>query len=313
MRVAVTGVTGFVGQHTLPLLLAQGWQVAALARNPAKVPGHEQLTVVQGDLDDRAALERLCSGAGAVLHIAGAISAASPEGFTRINVGGTANVIAAARATGVRRFVQVSSLAAREPGLSPYAASKAAAEAELQKQGTAFSTVILRPAAVYGEGDMATLPLIKALLSRVAVVPATPDGKFSLIHVGDLARVCVDAVTSTRSGIVPLGDGGIYRWRDMAAAMRSVFGRPGSLFCIPRGLAMMIGSGGDAFTRLTGKQAMVSRGKMQELYHPDWSVAGWNWPGIEPRPLAEGLASAVLWYQEKGLLPRIPRIDGKIS
>ncbi len=313
MRVAVTGATGFVGRHALAELLARGFEVIALARDPARLKPQNGLTVVAGDLADLSALDRLCNDANAVLHIAGAISAATRAGFDAVNVKGTANLLAAAKKAGVSRFIHISSLAAREPTLSDYAASKAASEEEVMRQGTAFSTLILRPAAVYGEGDMATLPLIKALLARTAIIPGTSTGRFALIHVKDFANVCADAVTNELAGTIEVGDGGAYGWTDMAQAMRSVFGRPNRLIYIPQGLALFVGWMGDLFTRATGKPALVTSGKMNELYYPDWSIRKGTWPALQARSLAQGLASAVLWYQEKGLVPRMPRIDGKAS
>ena len=86
------------------------------------------MTWIAGDLDDRAALERLVDGADAVIHVAGVISAPERRDFEKGNVDGTLAMLAAATAGGVRRFVHVSSLAAREPKLSLYGASKARAE-----------------------------------------------------------------------------------------------------------------------------------------------------------------------------------------
>ena len=75
---------------------------------------------MQGDLANAPALARLCEGAEAVIHIAGAVNLPTRAEFAAVNVAGTQAVVDAARAAGVRRFVHVSSLAAREPGLSDY-------------------------------------------------------------------------------------------------------------------------------------------------------------------------------------------------
>ncbi len=115
MIVALTGGTGFVGRAVLECLLDAGHEVSALARS-IQVPlaGVEW---VQGDLSNREALAELVRGVDAVIHVAGVVNAAEPQGFVTGNVHGTLRLVEAARDEGVPRFVHVSSLSAREPGL----------------------------------------------------------------------------------------------------------------------------------------------------------------------------------------------------
>src|SRR6476659_8083438 len=126
MKLAITGGTGFVGAHLLDMALAAGHQLKALTRRDQ--PPRDRLEWVCGDLNDRAALEILIDGADAVIHAAGVITAANAAAFELGNVAGTLSMLAAATAGGVRRLVHVSSLAAREPRLSLYGASKQRAE-----------------------------------------------------------------------------------------------------------------------------------------------------------------------------------------
>ena len=133
MTIAVTGATGFVGQALLDCAARAGIAVRALTRRDQ--PARDGVEWVRGDLDDQAALRRLCKGAEAVIHVAGVVNAPDAEGFERGNVAGTLNVIEAARATGIPRLVHVSSLSAREPDLSAYGASKARAEKLVRASG----------------------------------------------------------------------------------------------------------------------------------------------------------------------------------
>ena len=129
--VAVTGATGFVGRAVLRELAAMGLPVRALTRSP-RPPGPgtgRAASWVAGTLSDTRALSELVAGADTVLHIAGLTKATGRAALMATNAGGTARLAALARAAGVRHFVLVSSLAAREPHLSDYAASKAAGEA----------------------------------------------------------------------------------------------------------------------------------------------------------------------------------------
>src|SRR5205807_6605334 len=183
MKLAITGGMGFVGSHLIDAALAAGHEVKALARR--EQPDREGLVWVRGALDDRDALEQLVGEADAVIHVAGVISAPDAAAFDHGNVGGTLAMLAAATAGGVKRFVHVSSLAAREPRLSLYGASKAKAEALVESSGLDWA--IVRPPAVYGPGDKETLELFK--MARRGQIYLPPSGKLSLIHVDDLAEL----------------------------------------------------------------------------------------------------------------------------
>ena len=98
----------------------------ALTRRPQDA--REGVDWIEGSLEDRDALERLVTESDAVIHVAGVINAPNAAGFEAGNVTGTLAMLAAATAAGTQRFVHVSSLAAREPKLSQYGASKARSE-----------------------------------------------------------------------------------------------------------------------------------------------------------------------------------------
>src|SRR5690348_4286235 len=146
MRLAITGGTGFVGSHLIDVALAAGHHVNALTRREQGERANVEW--IAGDLSNRDALEHLVSGADAVIHVAGTISGQSAAAFELGNVAGTLAMLAAATAGGIHRFVHVSSLAAREPKLSLYGASKARAEELVHSSG--LDWVIVRPPAVYG-------------------------------------------------------------------------------------------------------------------------------------------------------------------
>src|SRR5690606_6032774 len=130
-------------------------------------------------------LATLAEGADTVVHIAGLINAPNRAAFEAVNAGGTANMIDAARAAGVKRFIHISSLAAREPELSDYGWSKAKSEKIVAASGLDWT--ILRPPAVYGPGDRETFELFK--MARRGFVALPPGGRFSILHVDDLAQL----------------------------------------------------------------------------------------------------------------------------
>src|SRR6476469_764374 len=222
MRLAITGGTGFVGAHLPDIALAGGHTVAALTRRDQ--PGREGLDWISGDLQDRFALERLVDGADAVVHVAGVISARNATEFELGNVAGTLSMLAAATAGGVRRFVHVSSLAAREPKLSLYGQSKQRAEELVH--GSGLDWVIARPPAVYGPGDKETLELFR--MAKLGLMLMPPKGRVSVIHVGDLARLLLALAeySAPKNILIEPDDGKPAGWthREFARALAAAVG-----------------------------------------------------------------------------------------
>ncbi len=302
MIVALTGGTGFVGRAVLECLLDAGHEVSALARS-IQVPlaGVEW---VQGDLSNREALAELVRGVDAVIHVAGVVNAAEPQGFVTGNVHGTLSLVEAARDEGVSRFVHVSSLSAREPGLSAYGASKARGETVVK--ASLLDWTIVRPPAIYGPRDKEMFELFRA--ARWGVVPVPRDGRASIIHVEDLARLLVALLPSADdvSGrTVEPDDGrpGGWEHRELALAIGWAVGRrPRVLGLSPA--ALRRAAGVDGFLR--GKAAKMTPDRAGYLSHPDWTghadaqVPGHIWePKIETRG---GLKTTAEWYQEQGWL-----------
>ena len=310
LTVAVTGATGFVGKAVVPQLLAAGYAVRVLVRDHAQFDPASNAQIVRGDLEDASALFELASGADVVLHMAGAITAVNRRSFFKTNEAGTRAVAMAAEAGGVKRFVLLSSLAARRPDISAYAASKQAAEMVVDNLRSHMQVMILRPAAVYGPRDKATLPLLKALMGRIALLPGRSGNRFSLIHVDDLARVCVAAVSSAEVGLREIDDAsGGHNWAELAAITKANFKRPERVMFLPYGLALLAGALGDLASKVMGKPAMISIGKMRELYEPDWLIKGKNWPRKNSVSLLDGLPQTIAWYQAQGLLPQGSNVD----
>src|SRR4051812_36347502 len=179
---AITGGTGFVGATLVRHAAMRGHKVRALTRTPQS--STSKIEWIGGALDDTESLVRLVVGAETVIHVAGAINAPDRAAFQDANVLGTLNVVEAAKAAGVRRFIHVSSLAAREPELSDYGWSKARSEQIVGASGLDWT--IVRPPAVYGPGDRETLELFKMAKRGLMFLP--PAGRMSVIEVSDLSR-----------------------------------------------------------------------------------------------------------------------------
>ena len=302
MKLAVTGGTGFVGSHLIDAALAAGHQVKALTRRE-QAESREGLEWVGGSLADRDALRSLVTDADAIIHVAGVISAPDAAAFEAGNVAGTLAMLAAATAAGAKRFVHVSSLAAREPKLSLYGASKARAEELVQSSGLEWA--IVRPPAVYGPGDKETLELFRLAKLGLMMMPAR--GRLSLIHVDDLARLLLAlAGPSAPSNIlIEADDGKPGGWthREFAKALGQAVGSKPAVVSAP-GLLLRLAARTDQLVR--GPRAKLTVDRAAYFSHRDWVVEAKR--GCPPelwRPMISthaGLAETAAWYRAEGWL-----------
>jgi uncharacterized protein YbjT (DUF2867 family) len=298
--IALTGGTGFVGTRLIALALESGHQVRALTRRPqAERAG---ISWVQGDLNNGQALAELCAGADAVIHVAGVVNAPDKAGFAAGNIDGTRNMLAAAKEKGVRRFVHVSSLAAREPELSAYGWSKAEGDRLVMESGLDWAMV--RPPAIYGPGDLEMLELFKLAKKGLAVMPR--GGRISLIEVGDLGRLLLAlATTDGCNQILDADDGTLGGWthKQFAQAIGAALGKRVASFALPRPL-LMAGAHLDRLVR--GKNAKLTPDRVAYFCHEDWVIDGERRPPANlwtPQVATDaGLAATAAWYRQQGLL-----------
>lgn len=304
--VAVTGASGFVGPHLVTALARHGWRVRLLIRRWSPLPGLPGVDadVVFGDLEDEAALRKLVVGAEVVVHAAGLIKARRPADFDRVNRQGTARLSAVASDV---RFLLLSSLAAREPHLSPYAASKRAAEEVVAQRSGHWMAV--RAPAVYGPGDRETLAYFRAVARGVAPQPRITEARLSLIHVADLAEALALAVDrNLPQSVFEIDDGRAdgYTYRDMAAAAGKALGRREHPLPVPRIFMMGIASLNHLRHAFGGGPQMLTRGKVSEIFHHDWVCHDRRLAdasGFKARyDLATGFADTVAWYRKHGWL-----------
>ena len=279
-------------------------RVRALARDPGRLAGLVDATdIVHGSLDDEEALGALVRDADAVIHCAGAVRGVTREQFDAVNVAGAARVAQQASASGVQRFLLISSLAAREPALSPYASSKRGGETAVASALGTMPLFVIRPPAVYGPGDKEMLPLLKSMARGTAPVFGSPDARFSLVFVDDLARAAAAwaAAPVPPEGLLEIHDGKAdgYGWPEFAAEIEALTGRPVTLRRIP-GALLNVPAAVNALVGRTGLHApMLTPGKLRELRHPDWVCRTGSpelIPGWSPRVgLRDGLQLTPGW------------------
>jgi len=298
--IALTGATGFVGAAVARRLTAAGYRIQTLIR-PASIdkkPADFEAEWIKGDLNDLPGLQRLVKGVAAVIHCAGAVRGATRQHFNQINVAGFANLVrAAASQRPTPRVLLISSLSAREPHLSHYAASKRQGEQVLSELSHPLYWTIFRPCAVYGPGDREMLPVFKWMANGIAPVLGSGTNRFSLIYVEDLAEASVKWLDRAwgQAGIYELHDGhpGGYSWHDVIDTVKQLRQKALIRLKIPLAMVKLTAALNLIAARSFGYAPMLTPGKVRELHHPDWvcdntalgSVSGWSPQVLLPQGL----------------------------
>jgi nucleoside-diphosphate-sugar epimerase len=286
----------------LDRLLQAGWQVRALTRSDQ--PKRTGVEWINGALDRPESLAKLCERADSVLHIAGVVNATDASGFEAGNVIGTANLLAAARDAGIDRFVHISSLAAREPGLSLYGASKAKAEKLVAT--SLLDWTIIRPPGVYGPGDKDVFEVFRMAQRGFCLLP--PKGVGSWIHVDDLARLLVALLPAHEDATARIfeaddGEGGGWTHEGFARAIGWALGKRITTVSAPSPL-LVAAAWADRIIR--GKRAKLTPDRASYMRHPDWVIdrkavpAAALWQPLIPT--RDGLKATARWYKAQGWL-----------
>ncbi len=296
MIIALTGATGFLGGHVLRRAVEAGHNVRALTRKPQSPrPGIEWIT---GSLDNAASLSTLCEGADAVIHVAGVVNGDAAT----FDIGNRLGTVAMLDAAAGQRFVHVSSLAAREPQLSNYGASKRAAEDAVV--ASSLDWRIVRPPAIYGPGDTDNLELFR--FARRGVVPLPPVGRMSIIHADDMARLIVTlAEIDAPHAFYEADDAmpGGWSHKDFARAIGAAVGRKVVTIALPSAL---VRTGARVDKVLRGAKAKLTADRAAYFCHTDWVIEPAKRPPVElwtPKiGTAAGLAATAAWYRAEGWL-----------
>jgi 2-alkyl-3-oxoalkanoate reductase len=311
--IAITGATGFVGAVLTRRLAAAGRKIKALIRptSACKRPADMNVEWIKGDLEDIESLRRLVHGADAVVHCAGAVRGATRAQFNRVNVDGMARLVKSVVDQHPRpHLLLISSLAAREPHLSYYAASKREGEKVLIKKCDQLFWTVFRPPALYGPGDQELMPIFHWMRKGFAPILGSGDGRFSLLYVEDLTEAIVqwlDRKNSHPGSTYELHDGrpGGYSWHDVIDTVTQLRqGRSVMVIKVPLIVAKLFARLNLIAARVIGYAPMLTPGKVRELHHFNWvcdnkainTATGWT-----PRILlAEGLQRTLRWNNGSG-------------
>jgi nucleoside-diphosphate-sugar epimerase len=323
-RALVTGGTGFVGSHLVERLVRQDVQVHVLARETSdKTRLPRQVTVVPGDLLDRAALAEALQGVDIVFHLAAATRARSEEGYFRANAEGTRLLVEAICATQPppRCLIYLSSLAAAGPAengkpvelhdlphpITAYGRSKLAGEHYCGRAAPDMDVIMLRAPAVYGPRDRDLFRCFQLAVWGILPVPQGPERLLQFIHVSDLVDALVLAATTPDvSGVYHVAESRPYAWSEIARWLAQAVGRKVRAVRVPAWLVRTAAALSECGAATVGHATIFNREKAREMLAPGWlceTEAAKRDLGFEGRiPLPVGLTGTAAWYREHGWL-----------
>lgn len=259
----VTGGTGFVGGRLIQRLIAQGWQVRALARDDKGMRLLQRLGAepVRGSLTDASVLAAAMQGCNIVVHVAALFKLWAPAAeFEHANVQGTACLLKAAQAAGVKRLVQVGAAAVvmgdavdllgvqenaprQQRRWAPYAASKARSEALVLDANRAgvFETLVIRPPTIWGDG----MPMLDSIIASVQAgefrMVNRGAARMSTVHVNNVCHAVELAMSKGRGGEAYfISDGLDQSFRDVFKALLDTRGVAAPDASVPFGMAWVM-------------------------------------------------------------------------
>jgi dihydroflavonol-4-reductase len=318
----ITGATGFVGWHVARKLLDRGHRVRALAREVGRLRELDGVEPVQGDLRDCGSLDRAVAGCSVIYHVAAdyRLWTRHPDEMILTNVGGTRNLLEAARAFGVERFIYTSTvgcIGVPKDGegnedlpvsvgemAGPYKRSKFLAErVALEFAAQGFPVVIVNPTAPVGDHDFKPTPTGKIVMDFVrGAMPAFLDTGLNVVDVRDVAEGHLAAGERGRVGERYVLGGENLTLEQIFLKLSKITGRTAPKLQIPYAAAFAAGVISTAWARFTGKEprapldgVRMARKKMWVSHKKATQELGYS-----PGPAVDALARAVQWFRANG-------------
>jgi dihydroflavonol-4-reductase len=326
-RAMVTGATGFVGANLVRRLLERGFRVRVLARGGSdrRLLEGLDLEYARGDVRDLASMETAFRACDVVFHAAAYVSmfVPDPSEMRRVNVEGTANVLAAARKAGVPRVVITSTVSAVAGSFDPqlianeetpfnlgrrgfhYCITKHAAE-EVAREAAAGGqdVVIVNPASMFGAYDIR--PNIGRMIVAVVQgsVPAYVHGGSNYVDVGDVCEGHIRAYERGRAGERYILGNENLTHQDVFARIASLVGGKPPRIRVPYPLALAGGALGELGGKVTGREPHLDLtiARMSRYYFYFSHAKAANELAYRPGSLDASILRAHEWLKSNGYL-----------
>jgi nucleoside-diphosphate-sugar epimerase len=326
LKVLVTGATGFIGSHLVEALLQRGDEVRCLIRKTSDLRWLRGLPIeaTQGDCNDKSSLAEAVKGVDQLFHLAGVTKAVEERTYFEVNALGTENLIHACLEHNphLQKFIYLSSQAAAGPcqnedkkkesdrcePVSPYGQSKRMGEDFALAHAHELPLLILRPSAVYGPRDRDIYTFFKLLSKRIKPCLSGQEQRISLCYVQDIVQAILLASETKKSGgeIFFLSDGQGYRWEEVGDIFAEAMGITPICIRVPEWMILGIASISEYFSKISGKPALLNRGKVEEMVQKNWVcdiTKAKEVLGFQPTvPLMEGARLTFEWYKRENWL-----------
>lgn len=324
----VTGASGFLGSHVARLLAARGERVRVLLRPTSSTRlvdalAGERIERAAGDLRDRASLDRALEGVDTVYHVAAdyRLWARNPDEIYESNVTGTRNLLEAARAASIRRFVYTSTVAtvavpqgstlpdettktALTEMIGQYKQSKWLAEREaVRAAGEGLPVVIVNPTTPVGPGDAKPTPTGRIVVDFLnGRMPAYVDTGLNFVPVEDAAAGHLLAAERGRVGERYILGGENLTLKSVLEMLSRASGRPAPRVRLPLAVALAAGYCDAAISGLLGREPRIPLEGVRMARHTMFVNAekARRELGFAPGSVEAALGRAVRWYRDNG-------------
>ncbi len=324
MITLVTGAAGFLGSHVARQLVARGEEVRVLMRSSSSNRAISDLSLeyVTGDLRDVASLERAMKGVERVFHVAAdyRLWAKKPQDIYDSNVGGTKNLLAAAKQAGVAQLIYTSTVATiavdrpelpneftdakLEEMIGHYKRSKWMAEQEVLREAKEGAPIIVAmPTTPVGPWDWKPTPTGKIVLDFLnGKMPGYVDTGLNFVGVEDCAAGHLLISEKGKPGERYLLGAENLTLKGLLDLLARITGLPAPFLKIPHGIAMGVAYVNTAFSRLAGKEPGIPVEGVKIAQHKMFVDASraQRELGFKPGPVGDALERAARWYVANG-------------
>lgn len=339
MTTLVTGAAGFLGSHLARQLVDVGENVRVLLRASSsnRAIADLPLEYITGDLRDQASLQRAMQGVQKVFHVAAdyRLWAKNPQDIYDSNVGGTKNLLAAAKHAGIERLIYTSTVATiavdrpqlpneftdsrLEEMIGHYKRSKWMAELEvLQAAKAGLPAVVAMPTTPVGPGDWKPTPTGKIIVDFLnGKMPGYVETGLNFVGVEDCAAGHLLVAEKGQIGERYLLGAENLTLKQVLDLLARLTGLPAPAFKIPHAVALGVAYAETAFSRLLGREPQIPVESVkiaQHLMFVECQRAQQEL-GFRPEPVAAAFERATRWYEKNGYVSarRIKRMTPAVA